>query len=52
MCARVDKQRSRDVVISRLRSSIQSLLHQHQDLFQLTYPYLTKDREPTSHQQG
>jgi hypothetical protein len=50
MCACVDNQRSRGVVIARLRSSVQSLLHQHRDLLQSTYPYLAEYREPTSHQ--
>jgi hypothetical protein len=36
-------------VIARLGSSIQSLLHQHRDLHQLTYLYLMEEREPTSH---
>jgi hypothetical protein len=49
MCTCVDNQWSRGVVIARLRSSVQSLLHQCQDLQQSTYLYLTKDQEPTSH---
>jgi hypothetical protein len=38
------------VVIARLQSSIRSLLHQHRDLHQSTYLYLSEDQEPTSHQ--
>jgi hypothetical protein len=37
-------------VIARLRSSVRSLLYQRRDLHQSTYLYLSKDREPTSHQ--
>jgi hypothetical protein len=50
MCACVDHQRSRGIVIARLRSSVQSLLHQRRNLDQLTYLYVTEDQEPTSHQ--
>jgi hypothetical protein len=50
MCARVCNQQSRGVVIARLRSSVWSLLHQHRDLHQSTYLYLSKDRELISHQ--
>jgi hypothetical protein len=50
VCARVDNQRSRGVVIARLRTFVWSLLHQCRDLLQLTYPYLAEDWEPTSHQ--
>jgi hypothetical protein len=49
MCARVDNQRSRGVVIARLWSSVRSLLPQSRDLHQLTYLYLVEYREPTSH---
>jgi hypothetical protein len=42
--------RSCGVVIARLRSSVRSLLHQYRDFHQLTYLYLTEDREPMSHQ--
>jgi hypothetical protein len=49
VCARVDNQRSHGIVIARLRSSVQSLLHQCRDLHQSTYLYLTEDREPTTH---
>jgi hypothetical protein len=50
VCTCVSKQRSCGVIIARLRSSVRSLLHQHQDLHQSTYLYLSEDREPTSHQ--
>jgi hypothetical protein len=50
VCTRVGNQRSRGVVIARLRSSVQSILHQRRDLYQLTYLYRTEDQEPTSHQ--
>jgi hypothetical protein len=50
MCARVDNQRSRGVVIARLRSSVWSLFHPRLDLHQSTFLYLAEDREPTSHQ--
>jgi hypothetical protein len=50
MCAHVGNQRSHGVVIARLRSSVQSLLHQRRDLDQSTYLYLLEDGEPTSHQ--
>jgi hypothetical protein len=49
-CVCVGNQRSRGVLIARLRSSVRSLLHQRRDLHQSTYLYLSKDREPTSHQ--
>jgi hypothetical protein len=49
MCVHVDNKQSCDVVIARLRSSIHSLLHQHRDLHQSTYLYLSEDRELTSH---
>jgi hypothetical protein len=47
MCTLVGNQQSR-VVIARLRSSVQSLLHQRRDLHQSTYLYLSEDQEPTS----
>jgi hypothetical protein len=50
VCARVGNQRSRGVVIVRLQSSLQSLLHQRRDLHQSTYLYLTEDQKPISHQ--
>jgi hypothetical protein len=49
MCACVDNQQSCGVVIARLRSSVQSLLHHCRDLLQSTYSYLMEDREPTSY---
>jgi hypothetical protein len=52
MCTRVDNQRSRGVVIARLRSSVQSLLHQRRDLHRSIYLYIAEDRETTSHQKG
>jgi hypothetical protein len=50
MCACVGNQQSCGVVIARLRLSVRSLLHQRQDLHQLSYLYLTEDRESTSHE--
>jgi hypothetical protein len=50
VCAGVDNQWSRGVVIARLQSSVRSLLHQYQDFHQSTYFYLAEDRELTSHQ--
>jgi hypothetical protein len=50
MCACVGNQQSRGVVITRLQSSVQSLLHQRRDLHQSTYLYLTKDQKPTPYQ--
>jgi hypothetical protein len=50
MYARVGNQRSRGVVIARLRLSIRNLLHQHRDLHQSTYLYLSEDLEPIPHQ--
>jgi hypothetical protein len=46
MCACVGNQQSHGVVIARLRSSVQSLLHHHRDLQQSTYLYLAEDQEP------
>jgi hypothetical protein len=46
----VGNQQSRGIVIARLSLSVQSLLHQRQDLYQSTYLYLVEDEEPTSHQ--
>jgi hypothetical protein len=50
MCTRVGNQQSHGVVIERLRSSVQSLLHQRRDLRQSTYLNLAEDQEPISHQ--
>jgi hypothetical protein len=52
MCACVDNQRGRGVVIARLQSSVWRLLHQRRDLPQSTYLYLVEDRESTSHHLG
>jgi hypothetical protein len=49
VCTCVNNQRRRGVVIASLRSSVQSLLHQRQDLHQSTYLFLVEDQEPTSH---
>jgi hypothetical protein len=39
VCARVDNQWSRDVVIARVQTdAVQSLRHKHRDLYQSTYP--------------
>jgi hypothetical protein len=48
--ARIDNQWSSGVVIARVQSSVWSLRHQHPDLHQSTYLYLSKDRDSTSHQ--
>jgi hypothetical protein len=46
MCAWVGNQQIRGVVIARVRTDVvQSLHHQHQDLHQSTYPYLSEDRD-------
>jgi hypothetical protein len=37
-------------VTVRVRTFVRSLHHQHRDLHQLTYLYLSKDQESTSHQ--
>jgi hypothetical protein len=50
MCTRVGNQWSCGVVFARFRLSVQSLLHQRRDLYQSTYLYLSKDREPTPYQ--
>jgi hypothetical protein len=50
MSVGVGNQRSRAVVIARLRSSVWSPLHQRRDLHQSTCLNLTEDREPNSHQ--
>jgi hypothetical protein len=50
MCACVDNQQSRGVVIVMLQSSVRSLLHLRRDLHQSTYLYLAEDRKPTSHE--
>jgi hypothetical protein len=43
-------QRSRDVVIVRLRPFVWGLLHQCRDLHRSTYLKLMEDQKPTSHQ--
>jgi hypothetical protein len=46
VCARVGNQRSRGVVTARVQTNtVQSLHHQHRDLHQSTYPYLSEDRD-------
>jgi hypothetical protein len=50
VCERVGNHQSCGVVIARLRSSVQSHLHQHRDLHQSIYLYLSEDQEPTRHQ--
>jgi hypothetical protein len=50
MCACVGNQRSHAVVIARLQSTVQNLLHECRDLHQSTYLYLAEDRDLTSYQ--
>jgi hypothetical protein len=51
VCARVGNQRSRGVVTARVRSdAVRSLHHQHRDLHQSTYPYLSKERDSSYYQ--
>jgi hypothetical protein len=51
MCARVGNQRSHGVVTARVRTdAVQSLRHQRRDLHQLTYPYLSEDRDSSYYQ--
>jgi hypothetical protein len=50
MCAQIDNQWSHGVVTARVYCYVQSLDHQHRDLHQSTYMYLSKDRDSTSHQ--
>jgi hypothetical protein len=46
MCAWVGNQQSRGVVTARVRTdAIQSHRHQHRDLQQSTYPYLSEDQD-------
>jgi hypothetical protein len=46
MCARVGNQQSCGVVTAWVRTNVvRSLRHQHRDLHQLTYPYLSEDRD-------
>jgi hypothetical protein len=46
----IDNQRSSGVAIARVRSSVRSFRHQHRDLYQSTYLYLSEDWDPISHQ--
>jgi hypothetical protein len=51
VCARVGNQRSRGVVIVRVRTNaVQSLCHQRRDVHQLIYPYLSEDRDSSYYQ--
>jgi hypothetical protein len=51
VCARVGNQQSRGVVIARVRTNVvRSLRHQHRDLHQLTYPYLSEDQDSSYYQ--
>jgi hypothetical protein len=51
MCTRVGNQRSRGVVTTRVQTDVvRSLHHQHRDLHQLTYPYLSKDQDSSYYQ--
>jgi hypothetical protein len=53
MCAQVGNQRSHGVVIARVRTdAVQSLRHQHRDLHQSTYPYISEDRDSSYYQEG
>jgi hypothetical protein len=52
MCARVGNQRSHGVVTARVRTNaVWSLRHQHRDLHQSTYPYLSEDRDSSYYQE-
>jgi hypothetical protein len=48
--AQIDNQRISRVVTARVQSYVQSCHHQHRDLHQSSYLYLSEDRDPTSHQ--
>jgi hypothetical protein len=51
MCTRVGNQWSRDVVTAQIRTdAIRSLRHQHRDLHQSTYPYLSEDWDSSYYQ--
>jgi hypothetical protein len=51
VCAWVGNQRSRGVVTAWVRTdAVQSLCHQHRDLHQSTYPYLSEDRDSSYYQ--
>jgi hypothetical protein len=46
MCAWVGNEWSRGVVTARVQTdAVRSLRHQRRDLHQLTYPYLSEDRD-------
>jgi hypothetical protein len=46
MCARVGNQQSRGVVTARVRTdAVRSPCHQHGDLHQSTYPYLSEGQD-------
>jgi hypothetical protein len=51
VCARVGNQRSHGVVTARVQIDVvRSLHHQHRDLHQSTYPYLSEDRDSSYYQ--
>jgi hypothetical protein len=51
MCAQVGNQQSRGVVTARVRTdAVRSHRHQHQDLHQSTYPYLSEDQDSSYYQ--
>jgi hypothetical protein len=51
VCARVSNQWSCGVVTARVRTdAVRSLRHQRRDLHQLTYPYLSEDRDSPYYQ--
>jgi hypothetical protein len=51
VCARVGNQRSRGVLTARVRTdAVRSLRHQRRDLHQVTYPYLSEDRDSSYYQ--
>jgi hypothetical protein len=51
VCAWVGNQWSRGVVTARVRTdAVQSFHHQRRDLHQLTYPYLSEDRDSSYYQ--
>jgi hypothetical protein len=52
MCARVGNQRSHGVVTARVRTdAVRRLHHQHRDLHQSTYLYLSEDRDSSYYQE-
>jgi hypothetical protein len=51
MCTWVGNQQSRGVVTARVRTdAVRRLHHQHRDLHQSTYPYLSEDRDSSYYQ--